>query len=73
MNTIHGERGNVVFSVRGCKQRMIIDHLDALLRRILGYPLIELIDARKPLRARIRFFRQGSGPHGGMVPITTAM
>ena len=43
---------------------MIIDHLNALLRGKLGYPLIELVDALKPLRTGIRLFRQGSRSPG---------
>jgi hypothetical protein len=65
MNAIHGQRGNIVLSISGYEQRVVIDHLNALRRGKLRYPLVELIDALESLRAGICLFRQAPGPHGG--------
>ena len=60
MDPIHCERRNVVFSIRGDEQGVVIDQLDILLRRKLGDLLIQFVDACKPLRRRICPFRESA-------------
>ena len=60
MDAVHCQRRNVVLTVCRDQQGVIIDDLNALVRSELHQPLVELIDALEPLRARIGLFRQGS-------------
>ena len=59
MDAVKCQPLTIVFSIRGGEQGVIIHHPNALLRRKLNDPLIELSDALKPLRAGICLFREG--------------
>jgi len=64
MDPIQGERRNVVFSVRGDEKGVVIDQLNILLSSKLSDPLIQLLDAFKPLRRGIRLLRKSTWPAG---------
>src|ERR1700734_4383163 len=59
MNSVECQPLSIVLSIRGSEHRVIISHRNALLRRKLHDPLIELSDALEPLRCGVCLFCDG--------------